>query len=170
MSDPFEMPQVPKKVEEPIIQNEEGVPVPEKPKFDLSVEPSDVRVSADSFIADDPNVASWVAIHERPTSTSEFHAESEQAVALLEEMFANIERTHDVEALYAITHLTTEEAKVHPVRAPVKNALFEIDMKMKFLKDNSDVSPEAVAWYNERRKKFSHALGVIVNGIVDHTR
>jgi hypothetical protein len=92
--------------------------------------------------------------------------ESESEVAALEAMFTSFAETHDMEALYAITSLSDEEAANHPVREPARVALKPIVALLNTLKDHGQY--EAL---KEKYKYFSRAVGMRTsNDEVDHTR
>jgi hypothetical protein len=87
-------------------------------------------------------------------------------VAELEALFANFAETHDMEALYAITSLSDEEAANHPVREPARVALKPIVALLNTMKDHKDYE-----MLKEKYTYFSRAVGMRTsNDGVDHTR
>lgn len=87
-------------------------------------------------------------------------------VAELEALFTNFAETHDMEALYAITSLSDEEAANHPVREPARIGLRPIVALLNTLKEHKDY--EAI---KEKYKYFSRAVGMRTsNDEVDHSR
>jgi hypothetical protein len=92
--------------------------------------------------------------------------ESESEVTALEALFTSFAETHDMEALYAITSLSDEEAATHPVREPARVGLKPIVALLNTLKDHKDYE-----MLKEKYTYFSRAVGMRTsNDGVDHTR
>lgn len=88
------------------------------------------------------------------------------AVAEFEALLTSFAETHDIEALYAITSLSDEEAANHPVREPARIGLRPIVALLNTLKDHKDYE-----MLKEKYKPFSRAVGMRTsNDEVDHTR
>ncbi|OGI72577.1 hypothetical protein A3J61_01255 [Candidatus Nomurabacteria bacterium RIFCSPHIGHO2_02_FULL_38_15] len=83
--------------------------------------------------------------------------------AEFENLVKQFEQEHSLEALHAITDLTPEEAKTHPIFWPAKLALAPIYEAAKVFRHNE----ELWGMYN----KLARAVGVIdKDNKVDHTR
>jgi len=88
----------------------------------------------------------------------------------LERMFEDFERTHDPEALSAITDITTlEEAQAHPTWMPAQLALHPIYAKFRVLKDETNITDEKHAELKTKWKRLTQAVGMINNGKLDHS-
>lgn len=88
----------------------------------------------------------------------------------LETLIASFESEHPLLDLYAITDLTFEESRSHPIREPARVALFPIVAKRNALKNETNISPEKYTEINEKYMRLSRAVGMLTNNKVDHTR
>jgi hypothetical protein len=113
----------------------------------------------------DEQMAKWAA-QETP---AEKRRECTPEVEELEGMFESFEQTHDLAALHAITNLTPEEALLHPVREPARQALMLIQNTLQRIKDETNISDEQYAELKATRKRLFQAVGSINNNIVDHS-
>jgi hypothetical protein len=83
----------------------------------------------------------------------------------------DFESTYSLVELHAITHLTDEEAKVHPLRAPAGEAIKPIYNKLALMKKETNISVEKYDELNTKYKKLAKAVGIRTsNNEVDHTR
>jgi len=94
----------------------------------------------------------------------------EQGIAEFENMIADFEATYSLEELNAITDLSADPERKHPLRDPAKEALKPIFIKLKEIKDATDISDERYEKIKKDWKRLSNAVGVVNKGIVDHTR
>jgi len=91
-------------------------------------------------------------------------------VAELEQMFEDFEKAHDLEALSAITDITTlEEAQAHPTWMPAQRALHPIYAKFRVLKDETNITEEKHAELKAKWKRISQAVGMINDGKLDRS-
>jgi len=91
-------------------------------------------------------------------------------VAELEQMFEDFEKAHDLEALSAITDITTlEEAQAHPTWMPAQLALHPIYAKFRVLKDETNITEEKHAELKAKWKRISQAVGMINDGKLDRS-
>jgi len=89
----------------------------------------------------------------------------------LEGLFEAYEAKHDLEALSAITTLTDEEAKEHPLRKPAMDDLAPMNALFEQLKGQDAVSKETYDALDARYKVLSRAVGIRTsNDRLDHTR
>ena len=91
-------------------------------------------------------------------------------VAELEQRFEDFEKAHDLEALSAITDITTlEEAQAHPTWMPAQRALHPIYAKFRVLKDETNITDEKHAELKAKWKRISQAVGMINDGKLDRS-
>jgi hypothetical protein len=91
-------------------------------------------------------------------------------VAELEQMFEDFEKAHDLEALSAITDITTlEEAQAHPTWMPAQIALHPIYAKFRVLKDETNITEEKHTELKAKWKRISQAVGMINDGKLDRS-
>lgn len=91
-------------------------------------------------------------------------------IGKIEEMFRSFESTYPLQALHAIINLTPDEAPLHRLREPAKEALCPILDSLIALKNKTNISPGK---YNElfaKYKRLARAVGIIKNNKVDHNR
>ncbi len=92
-------------------------------------------------------------------------------VAEFEGMLDAFESHHSLSALHALTYLTFEESRAHPIREPARLALVPIVAKMNSIKNETNISPERYKEINAKYKRLARAVGNIdKNGKVDHDR
>lgn len=101
--------------------------------------------------------------------------EHTQGVSEFQEMVAEFEATYSLEELSAITDLTADPDRKHPLRDPAKEALKPILAKLDALKKRTDIPDEKYEELKSKWKILSRAVGMVnkgmVNkGMVDHTR
>jgi hypothetical protein len=81
----------------------------------------------------------------------------------LNTLLDSFEKTHDVEALYAITELDRHVAKDHPTREPARQDLAPIVALLNYLEKQKAVSPEVFATLKARHRYLDQAIGTIRN-------
>lgn len=91
-------------------------------------------------------------------------------VAELEKMFSDFEANHSTDELLLITDLTPEDAPNHPTREPAKIAVGEICNKLRTLEKETNIDAAKYQELNDRYRTLSRAVGILNNGVVDHTR
>ncbi len=96
--------------------------------------------------------------------------ECAEDVSRFEGLCADFEQAHDLEALRAIVELTPDEAPHHPIREPARIALNRIVDQMNTLSSETNITGEEYKKLKERYIKLSQAVGIINQGIVDHSR
>jgi hypothetical protein len=88
----------------------------------------------------------------------------------IERMFGDFEKTHDLEALAAITDITSlEEAQAHPTWMPAQRALHPIYAKYRVLKDETNITDEKHAELKAKWKRLTRAVGMINDGKLDRS-
>jgi hypothetical protein len=87
-----------------------------------------------------------------------------------EAMFDDFERTHDLEALHAITDVTNpEEAERYPVRQQAKADLVPIFKLRRYLREQQNISKEVMEIFEPRYKKIQSAIGSATDNGIDHS-
>jgi hypothetical protein len=96
-----------------------------------------------------------------------------EKVEKLAALFDDFERTHDLEALHAITTLTSADTKVHPVRQPAMLDLPAIFELWHHLRWQRNVAEEKMKELHARYYKIQRAIGVLTDipeiDTVDHS-
>ena len=85
-----------------------------------------------------------------------------------EEAVVLFEATHSLETLLAVTDLTPDEAKNHPVREPARIALIEISKQFKKLQTETNITPEKLGELKIILDRFRSAVGIINDNKVRH--
>ncbi len=80
------------------------------------------------------------------------------------------EENFPIAELFAITNLTPAEAPNHPTREPARKSLINIVTALKVLKEETNIPEDEYDALNTRYRQLSRAVGIINNGVVDHTR
>ncbi|MFA5997037.1 MAG: hypothetical protein WC791_00955 [Candidatus Paceibacterota bacterium] len=121
-----------------------------------------------------PATAEEIAFAEQWLSEHPIRVETkkgpEQAVIEFENMVADFETTYSLEELNAITDLTADSERKHPLRDPAKEALKPIFAKLKYLKEGTTISEKEYEELKSKWKTLSNAVGIVNKGIVDHNR
>ncbi|MEI7620508.1 MAG: hypothetical protein WCJ57_02970 [Candidatus Falkowbacteria bacterium] len=86
----------------------------------------------------------------------------------LQNLFADFETKHSVEALYAIIDLTADEAPNHPVREPAKKDLSPIVAKLNTLEKETNISQDKYLELQAQYRHLSMAVGIVNNNKVRH--
>lgn len=94
----------------------------------------------------------------------------EKETTQFEVLITNFERTHNIEALNAIVELTPEDAPRHPTREPARKDLIPIVSLLNTLKRETSITEEKHEELVAKYRRLSQAVGMINNGLVDHTR
>jgi ferric-dicitrate binding protein FerR (iron transport regulator) len=115
-------------------------------------------------------IDSWLAKYASEEIPPEKRRECGPEVAELEQMFEDFEKTHDLEALSAITDITTlEEAQAHPTWMPAQRALHPIYAKFRVLKDETNITDEKHAELKAKWKRLTQTIGMINDGKLDRS-
>lgn len=115
-------------------------------------------------------LADMLASYDVPASPQADLRECGPEVAELEKMFSDFETNHSIDELLLITDLTPEDAPNHPIREPARIAVGEICNKLRTLEKETNIDPTKYQELNDRYRTLSRAVGIINNGVVDHTR
>ena len=119
---------------------------------------------------DQANVDAWLAKYAAEEIQPEKRRECGPEVEEVERMFEDLERTHDLEALSAITNIATlEEAQAHPTWMPAQRALWPIYEKFRVLKDETNITDEKYAELKAKWKRLTQAIGLINDGKLDQS-
>jgi hypothetical protein len=115
-------------------------------------------------------IDSWLAKYATEEVPPEKRRECGPEVEELERMFDEFEKAHDLEALSAITDITTlEEAQAHPTWMPAQLASKPIYAKFRVLKDETNITEEKHAELKAKWKRLTQALGMINDGKLDRS-
>lgn len=113
----------------------------------------------------------WMKEHPRVVIPPEERREAGPEIERFEQMIADFEATYSLEELHAITELTFETAKDHPLRAPANKAISPIVTLLNALEEETDISPERHDALKAEYRRLSRAVGVIgKDDKVDHTK
>ena len=96
--------------------------------------------------------------------------ECEPEITEIEAMFAVFEKSHNLEELLAITNLEAKDAPKHPTREPARIDLNPIVSKLRFIKNETNITESKLEELKTRYQKLSQAVGIINKGVVDHRR
>lgn len=93
-------------------------------------------------------------------------------VAELEELFTSFETAHNLEELHLFIDLdlTPENAPENLAREAAKRDLVPIVELLNKLKEETDISNENHNALKVKYRRFSQAVGILHEGLIDHTR
>ena len=114
--------------------------------------------------------AAYNSTHPEVVAKPEGKLDCEPEIKAFEEMTASFEATYSLERLHSIVDLPQEKEKDYPERIAAKEALKPIFQKLMFLEKRTDISKERLAEMDAKYKRISKAIGMVRNGVVDHTR
>lgn len=126
----------------------------------------------EEFLAD---IEDWTqytntVTHPEYVQITEGLRESGPEIEEFERMLISFESDHSLEALHAITELTSKDSGVHPVREPARLALIPINTKLEEIKKETNISDETYQQLRAKYKVLGRAVGIISGGKLDHTR
>lgn len=87
-----------------------------------------------------------------------------------ETLVTSFESKHSLSELHAIVDLSPDDSPHHPVREPAQKDLLVMEKVLSVLKKETNISEETYKELKEKYKVLSRAVGMIHNGVVDHTR
>lgn len=132
----------------------------EKPTDPYEGLDDEARARAEAEMAESPE----------PEISAENKRDYKEMLNLLDDALTELERTFKFQELLAITTLTPEDAAKHKVRERERKALAPITEALRVLKDDTNCPDDVYEALRVRYKKLSQAVGIINNGVVDHTR
>ncbi len=104
---------------------------------------------------------------EIPAEEKKDHTEISQGLA---DELTYCEQNLNLDELYQIVDLTHAEAEKLPERQRARLRLRPIEALLKLLREETNIPQDVHESLQKRYKYISHAIGVINNGKVDHTR
>jgi len=112
----------------------------------------------------------YIASHPEVVIPLESRRNPEKEIAEFLALVATFERAYNLKELYSISELTPADAPNHPFREPARKDLCPIVTVLDVLKKETKIADERLEELKAVYKKLSRAVGIINNGIVDHTR
>jgi hypothetical protein len=95
-----------------------------------------------------------------------------ETAEVLDKALTYVEKDFKFKELHAITKITFEESRKHPIREPARQSLISLNAYLRFLKEETNVPEDIYDGLRKRYKLLDQAVGMLnlKDGLVDHTR